>query len=438
MSSKTRPLDTTSSTELESTKTRDRGLARVSSEQRGTRRRILNAGLLVLGLTVAMLLASSGDRGSAATTRAGADYFDQTGDSTGRLDIRSVQVTSSGDRLDMRVNLVQPTIQPTEHTGVSLDLNNDNNFDIDFYFDGTGGGQLRHVQPGTGFQVTPASLATFSNNSFGITFNIRLGALGSPSRFQFLAFTKERDEPTVWDWAPSSGWWQFQVQATPPPPSPPPPSPPPTAEFVARGSVISPNPPRAGDVVGVGTSFRYSGSGQPVRGGALSCSGKIGAQRIAGVPLRDSGLHACFFTLPRNSGGKMFTGRVTMTLGGVADFAQRSARIVDASAMRLTNLLTRNGTGPGDPVAGQNFSASVAVALVRPGSPPKAITSGNVNCPAKVGAKPLRTYFKGFVQGRATCSWDIPASAHGALFQGTIVVVAGELNATKTFTGRVR
>ena len=384
-----------------------------------------------------MLLASSGDRGSAATTRAGADYVDQTGDTTGRLDIRSVQVTSSGDRLDMRVNLVQPTIQPTEHTGVSLDLNSDNNYDIDFYFDGTGGGQLRHVRPGTGFEVTPASLATFSNNSSGITFNIRLSALGSPSRFQFLAFTKERDEPTVWDWAPSSGWWQFQVQTTPPP-SPPPPSPPPAAEFVARGSVITPNPPRAGDIAGVGTSFRYRGSGQPVRGGALSCSGKIGAQRIAGLPLRDSGLHACFFSLPRDSGGKVFTGRVTMTLGNVTRSAQRTAKIVDASAMRLTKLGTRSGSGSEDPVAGQNFSASVAVTLVRPGSPPKPITSGNVSCPAKVGAKPLRTYFKGFVQGRATCSWDIPSSARGALFQGTIVVVAGELNATKTFTDRVR
>jgi hypothetical protein len=338
----------------------------------------------------------------------------------------------------MRVNILQPTIHPTEHVGVTLDLNSDGRRDWEFYFSGTSGGQLRHVRyPGGTFENTPASLGTFSGNANGVTFNLRLAALGSPARFQFDAFTKERDEPTIWDIAPDTGWWSFEVGSTQPPPPPPPPGGG-GGDFAARGTVIAPDPPRAGDVVGVGTSFRFKSNRQPVRGGSVTCEGSIGSQPISGVPLRDSGLHACFFDLPRNSGGKLFTGRVIMTVGARERSAQRKARIVDASAMQLTNLKTLNGSGGSPPAAGQNFSASVKVALVRPGSSSRPIRDGLVRCPATVGGKSIGTYFKGFVQGRATCSWNIPASARGSVFQGTILVVSGGKTATKTFTSRVR
>ncbi len=262
------------------------------------------------------------------------------------------------------------------------------------------------------------------------------------NRFPFILQTASVDygssgwQFVPWDLAPDSGVFEYELATTQPPPPPPPP--PASADFAGRGSAMSPNPPRAGDVVGLGTSFRYRGTGQPVRGGAVSCKGAIGSKPIAGTPVRDSGLHACFFKLPPTSGGQIFTGRVTLTLGSRERSVQRKARIADASAMQLTAFGTRNGTGAGGPVAGQNFSAAVAVTLVRPKRTPRPIKGGNVNCPASVGGKPLGVYFKGFVQGRATCSWNIPSSARGSVFQGTILVFAGARTATKTFTSRVR
>ncbi len=399
----------------------------------------------VLAVALATLVggaAAAGGEGVAAPAFATADqtFTDGTGDNAGRLDIRTVRVTSSGDNLDIRVNLAQKTIGTTEHTAIELDLNSDGSRDIAFYFRGDSGGTLRHVRypaPGT-FEVTPASLGTFSNNDFGITFNLRLGALGNPARFQFEAFTKEFDEPRVWDSAPDTGRWTFVVQE-PPPENPPggggggPP------DFVAKGAVMSPDPPHAGDSVGVGTQFVFRESGKVVTTGRLTCSGTIGSRSIRGEAVRDKRLHACFFDLPRDSGGQRFTGRVTLTLGTRSRSIQRGGRIVAASALRVRGPRTFSA-----PVAGKPFPATFKVELVRPGAPVKPVESGTVTCRATAGGKPVRNPSYGWdPDGKgntfAFCNWPIPASARGAIFQGTITVRSeAGLTGTNTFSRRVR
>jgi hypothetical protein len=397
----------------------------------------LASALLVGSLAVVVGVPHEQKDAVAATTSLAADqtFTDTSNDSVGRIDIRTVRVTSSGDNLDIRVNLAQKTIGATEHLAVTLDLDLDHRRDLSFYFRGDGGGTLRHVRypsPAT-FEVTPASMGTFSNNDFGITFNLQLSGIGNPTRFDFYAFTKEFDEPTVWDWAPDGdAWWSFVVQD-------------PggggggggggnTQDFVARGSVMTPNPPRAGDSVGVGTRFVYRESGQTVTTGRLGCTGTIGSRSIRGRVVRDDRLHACFFALPRTSGGQMFTGRVTLTVAGRERSVQRRGRIVAASALTIEGPNTK----PPSPVAGQQYSAAFKVELVQPGRPARRVTSGEIDCRASAGGKTVRVDFKGFFSSSAVCAWRLPASARGAVFQGTITVRARGMTTTKTFSRRVR
>jgi hypothetical protein len=403
----------------------------------------LASAVLVVLLAVAVGVPSEHGDGVAAIASPVADqtFTDTSNDSTGRIDIRTVRVTSSGDSLDIRVNLAQKTIGATEHIAVTLDFNLDHRRDLSFYFRGDGGGTLRHVRypsPAT-FEVTPATMGTFSNNDFGITFNLRLSGIGNPARFDFYAFAKEFDEPEVWDFAPDGdAWWSFVVQEPPPPggggggggggATP---------DFVARGSAMSPSPPRAGDSVGVGTRFAYRGSGETVTTGRLRCSGTIGARSIRGRAVRDDRLHACFFALPRTSGGQLFTGRVTLALGGRERSVQRSGRIVAASALRIEGPKTFS-----DPAAGKPFPASFKVTLVRGGSA-KPVTSGEVDCRATAGGRPVRFPSAGWDPDEkgntyAICNWPIPPSARGKIFQGTITVRSGGLTGTKTFSRRVR
>jgi hypothetical protein len=402
-------------------------------------------GVHALALVALLWSAASEGRGNVASPLATSDdrtFTDTSNDSVGRIDIRTVRVSNSGDRLDVRVNLAQKTIGTTEHVGITLDFDGDHRRDIQFYFDGTGGGTLEHIRypsPGT-FETTPASLGTFSNNDFGVTFNLRLGALGSPAKFDFYAFSKERDEPRIWDVAPDGAdWWSFVVQA------PPGPERPPggggggggtARDFVARGTTIFPRRPEAGGTVIVSTRFVFRTSGQLVRAGRLACRGTAGARNVVGRPYTTNRDHFCAFDLPRSSGGTKFTGRVTLSLSGRTKTAQRSARVMPASALRLRGPSTN-----GDPRAGHQFAALFLVELVR-GTSSKQINDGLVTCRASVGGRSLRDSFNGFDAARrgklAVCTWDIPASAKGSTFLATVTVTNSGLIATKTFTRRVR
>jgi hypothetical protein len=414
-----------------------------------TVRRLASA-VVVASLAVVVGVPGEHGDGVAATTAPAADqtFTDAGGDSVGRLDIRSVRVTSSGDNLDFRVNLAQKTIGTTEHTAIELDLNSDGARDLAFYFRGDSGGTIRHVRypsPGT-FEVTPASLGTFSNNDFGITFNLRLGALGNPSRFQFEAFTKEYDEPRVWDSAPDTGRWAFVVQEQQPPgggggggggggESP---------DFVASRSVIEPSPPRAGEVVVLAARFEFRDSGQVVRTGVVRCTGSIGAQRLrvvyAGFQSNSAG---CGFRLPQGSAGKTFTGRVTVTRGTRERSVQRSARIVGAANPSAKGkLVISDPNTNGDPKVGQQFATSFKVVLVRAGTS-KRVTSGRIECRATAGGRTVPFAAGGWDPDdkgnkSAYCTWPIPGWAKGETFRGTITVRSGEATGTKPFTRRVR
>lgn len=96
------------------------------------------------------------------------------------------------------------------------------------------------------------------------------------------------------------------------------------------------------------------------------------------------------------------------------------------------------------PVAGQQFSAAFTIRLLRPDGSPERIGSGDVSCPATVEGRRPRASFEDFYRRKgksgATCAWQIPTSARGSLFTGTIKVRARgrPVWATSTFRYRVR
>jgi len=86
-------------------------------------------------------------------------------------------------------------------------------------------------------------------------------------------------------------------------------------------------------------------------------------------------------------------------------------------------------------VAGSAFTASMAVTSTRP----DALTAGaTVACSAKVGGKQLAAKTKGFANGRAICTWQIPKTARGKKITGSVTVSVQNLQASKAFSVTVR
>ena len=384
---------------------------------------------------------------TAAPARATADqtYADRNGDSRGRLDIISTRLTSSSSGLDVRVNMREKTLNSNENIGVAIDTNGASSgirvlgvdgMDYLLQLRGGGSGTLWVFRPSGSTWGSPASNPpgySISPYDFGGTISASLAALGNPSRIRFLIYVKEADEATTWDVAPDSGAWEF-VLVSSPAPTPTPPSPKPAQVFVAKGSSLVPNPPRAGRAVRVGTRFVYSASGGLVTTGELGCAGWIGSQRVPGRAVRDGGQHACVFQLPGSSGGRLFRGHVTLTVGARPASLERTARIASSSALTITGPVD---TIPPVPTVGRQYSAGFRVELVRAGARPKQVRTGEVSCKATAGGKALPFDYNGFANGLGGCGWPIPAWARGATFVGTITVRSGGMTATKTFKRRV-
>jgi hypothetical protein len=90
---------------------------------------------------------------------------------------------------------------------------------------------------------------------------------------------------------------------------------------------------------------------------------------------------------------------------------------------------------PARPAAGKTVSAKLVVARSDTGA---VVKNGQVTCAASVGGTRLQARTHAVVGGRATCSWALPASAHGRALHGTVTVRFEGLTATKSFSATVR
>jgi hypothetical protein len=92
-------------------------------------------------------------------------------------------------------------------------------------------------------------------------------------------------------------------------------------------------------------------------------------------------------------------------------------------------------TTPKRPVAGQPFTASMLVKATVPGA---LAQNAQIACTATIAGRPLRVQAQGLTNGTAVCSWQIPKSARKKLLSGSVSLSAAGLQASKSFSARVR
>ena len=144
-------------------------------------------------------------------------YTDATGDSSGRLDLTRVRLSSSGDWLEARFTTREKTINVGENMFMNLDTDVDGTRNYQFSFRGGGSGTVGYLKfptSKTTYDPAPASLATACCQDFGVTLRIRLSGIDNPARLRFNVGVKEADEPNTWDWLPNAGSLDFTVRET--------------------------------------------------------------------------------------------------------------------------------------------------------------------------------------------------------------------------------
>ena len=99
-----------------------------------------------------------------------------------------------------------------------------------------------------------------------------------------------------------------------------------------------------------------------------------------------------------------------------------------------TMLVRSFSATPAKPRAGRPFTLRLALLRADTGI---ALTSGAVSCSTKIGGRTLRPSSRGFVGGRATCAYAIPADARGRTFQSTISVRFAGATVARSISGKV-
>ena len=90
---------------------------------------------------------------------------------------------------------------------------------------------------------------------------------------------------------------------------------------------------------------------------------------------------------------------------------------------------------PTAPKAGQPFTLRLVAARSDTGA---AVQNGRVTCIGRVGNARLKAQVQRVQGGAAVCTWNIPASAKGKAFRGSVAVVFEGLRASQSFAGKVR
>jgi hypothetical protein len=98
-------------------------------------------------------------------------------------------------------------------------------------------------------------------------------------------------------------------------------------------------------------------------------------------------------------------------------------------------VVRRLATTPKVPTAGKQFTMKVTAARSDTGA---VLRNGRVTCVGRAGKARLRARVARVVGGAVTCTWLIPAKAKGKTFRGSATVRFEGLNATRSFSARIR
>jgi hypothetical protein len=90
---------------------------------------------------------------------------------------------------------------------------------------------------------------------------------------------------------------------------------------------------------------------------------------------------------------------------------------------------------PAKPAAGKPFTLRLVAARSDTGA---TVQNGRVTCVGRLGSARLTATVQRVQGGAATCTWNLPATAKGKTFRGTVTVAFEGLKASQSYTGKVR
>ena len=277
----------------------------------------LAAGLsLAVGLVVGSAVASP---------RAAAEqsYTDPSGDAGPGTDIVNVTVrndTTSG-AITIQVQSTSPTVG-NHAIAVFVDADRsqstgDHGDEYWFFGGPLVGGAFFAWNGSTLAEASPASFSFATPGSNISEFRINRSDLGNVSGFNFFAVSISIDPPKVnlWDVAPNSGYYSYDL-STPPPPPPPPPAPAPAVVKPQIGAPVTvPTRAVAGKRMTVVFPVTRSDTGKPLTTGKLICDPSVMGKVIAHAESFKAGQARLSFVVPNTAKGKQLKVKVTIRLG---------------------------------------------------------------------------------------------------------------------------
>ena len=90
---------------------------------------------------------------------------------------------------------------------------------------------------------------------------------------------------------------------------------------------------------------------------------------------------------------------------------------------------------PKNPTAGRSFTLKLVAARSDTNA---VVQNGRVTCVGRIGNARLRAQVQRVQGGAATCTWNLPPTAKGKTFRGSVAVVFEGLRASQAYSGKVR
>jgi hypothetical protein len=131
------------------------------------------------------------------------------------------------------------------------------------------------------------------------------------------------------------------------------------------------------------------------------------------------------------------TGDLDFT-NAVADVAPALGAGLYAYQVKLTpaTLVVKSlKPSPAKPAAGKPFTLRLVAARSDTGA---VVRNGRTTCIGRLGNARLKAQVQAVQGGAATCTWNIPATAKGKTFRGSVAVVFEGLRASQSYAGKVR
>jgi hypothetical protein len=102
---------------------------------------------------------------------------------------------------------------------------------------------------------------------------------------------------------------------------------------------------------------------------------------------------------------------------------------------RPTLVVKKLTPSPARPSAGRPFTLRLVAARSDTGA---VVQNGRVTCIGRIGNARIKAQVQRVVAGAATCTWNLPATAKGKTFRGSVSVGFEGLRATQSYAGKVR